>query len=271
MLIDFHTHIFPDKIAKRTLDALAANSDNHPYTEGTAESLINSMTVAGADISVNLPVLTKPEQFESVLDFAVHLNEIYKDGDKKIISFAGIHPYCENVKEKLKRVKDSGIKGIKIHPDFQNTFIDDEKYFEILKAAKDNDLIVVTHAGVDDGFIGQPVKCPPERVASVLKRINYDKIVLAHYGGHKLWQKVLELLVGFDVYFDTAFTFYAIDGKLFKEILYAHGADKILFATDSPWSDLNRDKETFLSYGLSKDVQDKIFYKNAAKLLDLKV
>lgn len=67
MLIDFHTHIFPDKIAKRTIDALAANSKSTPYTDGTAAGLIEHMNLSKADICVNLPVLTKPEQFDSVL------------------------------------------------------------------------------------------------------------------------------------------------------------------------------------------------------------
>ena len=105
----------------------------------------------------------------------------------------------------------------------------------------------------------------------MLKKINYDKIVLGHYGAHKQWEKVLDLLVDFNVYFDTAFTFYKIDKALFLKILYAHGDDKILFATDCPWSDIKQDKDTFLSYGLDKEIQDKIFYKNALNLLNIQV
>ena len=271
MLIDFHTHIFPNKIAEKTINALASNSGTTPYTDGTDFGLIQNMQKGGADISVNLPVLTKPEQFDSVLEFARIINEKYEHAEKRIISFAGMHPYCEDIKGKMRRIRDLGIKGVKIHPDYQETFIDDERYIEILKAAKDNDLIVVTHAGVDNGYIGKPVRCPPELSAKVLKKINYNKIVLGHYGGHKQWEKVLELLVDFDVYFDTAFTFYKIEEELFKKILYAHGEDKILFATDCPWSDIKRDKETFLSYNLPQEIQDKILYKNALKLLKLKV
>ena len=269
MLIDFHTHIFPDKIAEKTIKALATNSNSTPYTDGTDLGLIKNMENGGADISVNLPVLTKPNQFDSVLEFAQIINAKYEHAKRRIISFAGMHPYCDDIKGKMKRIKDLGIKGIKIHPDYQETFIDDERYVEILKAAKDNDLIVVTHAGVDNGYIGKPVRCPPELSKKVLEKVNYKKIVLGHYGGHKQWQKVLDLLADFNVYFDTAFTFYKISEELFKKILYAHGEDKILFATDCPWSDIKHDKETFLSYNLSKQTEDKILYKNALKLLNL--
>ena len=271
MVIDFHTHVFPEKIAAKTISALAANSSSTPYTDGTDAGLIKNMINADADISINLPVLTKPTQFDSVLEFAVYLNNKYEHEKRKIISFAGMHPYCDDINGKMKRIREAGIRGIKIHPDYQETFINDERYIEILKAAKDNDLIVVTHAGVDNGYVGKPVRCPPELTAEVLKKINYNKIVLGHYGGHKQWQKVLELLVDFDVYFDTAFTFYKIEKELFEKILFAHGEDKILFATDCPWSDIKRDKETFLSYNLPKDVQEKVLYKNALKLLKLKV
>ncbi len=269
MLIDFHTHIFPDKIAEKTINVLASNSGAKPFTDGTDTGLIANMQKGGADISINLPVLTKPNQFDSVLQFALSINEKYKNADKKIISFAGMHPDCDDVKGKMKKIKDVGINGIKIHPDYQETFIDDERYIEILYAAKDNDLIVVTHAGVDDGYVGKPVRCPPELSAKVLKKVNYNKIVLGHYGGHKQWDKVLDLLVDFDVYFDTAFTFYGINEDLFKKILYAHGEDKVLFATDCPWSDIKRDKEVLLSYGLPENTLDKIFCKNASKLLNL--
>ena len=269
MLIDFHTHIFPDKIAAKTINALSSNSGATPFTDGTDVGLIHNMQKGGADICINLPVLTKPNQFDSVLEFALSINAKYAHAEKRIISFAGMHPDCDDIGGKMKRIKDAGIKGIKIHPDYQETFIDDEKYLKIIKAAKDNDLIVVTHAGIDDGYVGKPVRCPPELSKKVLEKINYDKIVLGHYGGHKQWEKVLELLVDFNVYFDTAFTFYKIEKQLFEKILFSHGEDKILFATDCPWSDIKRDKETFLSYGLSKQTEEKILYKNALKLLNL--
>ncbi len=269
MLIDFHTHVFPDKIAEKTINALANNANNVPYTDGTVEGLLQAMERSNADICVALPVLTKPSQFESVTNFAITINEKFKNQDKKIISFGGMHPDCEDVQGKLKFLKDNGIKGIKIHPDYQNTFIDDERYIKILEVAKELDLIVVTHSGVDDGYKDSPVRCTPEKVKSVIEKVGHKKLVLGHYGAHKQWQKVLSLLCDFDVYFDTAFTMHEIDENLFKDILKTHGADKILFATDCPWRDIKDDYNIIKSFNLDKDVEDKIFYKNALKLLNL--
>ena len=267
MLIDFHTHIFPEKIAKSTISALANNSGTKPNTDGTVQGLVDAMKRANADICVTLPVLTKPSQFDSVAKFAVLVNEQFKSSQKKLISFGGIHPKCEDIEEKMAYLKSVGIKGVKIHPDYQSTYIDDDGYVEILRCAKKFDMIVVTHAGIDDGYEGQPVMCPPERILKVLEKVKHDKFVLAHYGAHKQWQEVLECLAGKNVYFDTAFTLHEINESLFKDILYKHGEDKILFATDCPWREIKEDYEILKSFNLDKEIEDKIFYKNALKLL----
>ena len=269
MVIDFHTHVFPDKIAESTIKALQEKADNKPYTDGTIQGLLNAMDRANADICVTLPVLTKPTQFESVAKFACFINDTFKDKQKKLISFGGIHPKCDDISGKMKYLKELGIKGVKIHPDYQETFIDDYGYFEILKSAKENDMIVVTHSGVDDGFLDRPVMCPPEKVIKLIKEVNHDKFVLAHYGSHLLWEKALDVLAGENVFFDTAFIFHEINEKTFKDILTKHGADKILFATDCPWRDIKDDLSILKSYNLSKESEDKILYKNAIKLLGI--
>lgn len=268
MIIDFHTHVFPDKIASQTINHLQTLAENKAYTDGTVNGLIFQMVNAKVDVSIALPVLTKPSQFDGVNRFALSLNEEYKDKSPRIISFAGIHPQCENIGDKMKFIKDSGFLGVKIHPDYQDTFINDEGYIEIIKWAKKLDLIVVTHAGVDDGYKGVPVKCPPNLFLETLQRTNHNKIVLGHYGGHKQWEEVLDLLCGKDVYFDTAYTLHEIDHDLFKKILNKHGEDKILFATDCPWRDMKEDLEILKTYNLDKQTEDKILYKNALKLLN---
>lgn len=269
MIIDFHTHIFPEKIAYSTIKKLEENSNGKAYTDGTYQGMINALKRANADIAIALPVMTKPTQFDSILNFALNVNAIKGEGREKVISFAGIHPACDNIKDKMKLIKESGFLGVKIHPDYQNTFIDDDGYIEILKCAKDLDLIVVTHSGVDDGYVGEPIKCPPELALKVINKVNHDKFVLGHYGAHKQWNEVLELLAGKNVYFDTAFTFHEIEEELFKKILDKHGVDRVLFATDCPWRDIVDDVKILKSYNLDRETYDKLFYKNALKLLKM--
>ena len=269
MVIDFHTHVFPDKIAVKTVEHLAKISGNVPYSNGTITNLLSRIENGKVDVCVNLPVLTKPEQFDSVLDFAIQINKNYAMGRKKIVSFAGIHPACDDMKGKLTLVKNAGIKGVKIHPDYQNTFIDDDGYLEILRCAKELDLIVVTHAGVDSAYRTQPPKCPPNLVSKVLTEVEGVKFVLAHFGAAEMTGDVLEYLAGKNVYFDTAFVLKDLKKDEFLSVLKKHGEDRILFASDFPWSDFDSDVDIIKSFGLDSQVEDKILYKNASRLLCL--
>ena len=269
MIIDFHTHVFPDKIAERTVSYLAERGSLPPYSNGTASGLLEKMKEAGVDISVSLPVLTSPEQFDSVNRYARSLNEAFSDTFPRIISFGGIHPRCEGIDEKMKFLSESGFLGVKIHPDYQQTFIDDEGYIEIMESARRYDLIVVTHSGPDAAYMDREPRCTPTRVLKLLERVPYGKLVLAHYGANKMWDEVYESLAGLDVYFDTSLILPEIDGGVFKKILNKHGSDKILFATDSPWNDIKGDVEILKSFSLPKETEDKILFKNAKELLKI--
>lgn len=269
MIIDFHTHVFPDKIAARTIDTLSKKGGIPPFSDGSVAGLLARMEEANVDICVNLPVLTSPTQFESVNRFAAEINASFADKARRIISFAGIHPLCEDIEGKMKWIREQGFLGVKIHPDYQDTFINDESYLKILRAAKEEDLIVVTHAGVDDGYPDCPVHCPPDRTLDAIRKVGHSKLVLAHYGGNRMEEQVFELLAGEDVYFDTAYLLRFIKKEDFLRILAKHGEDRILFASDSPWSDIRTDADIFRSYSLHSDTEQKIFADNAKKLLGI--
>ena len=269
MIIDFHTHAFPDKIAGATVDFLAKKANIKPHSDGTVSGLLASLDRAGADIGVNLPVLTKPGQFDSILKFASELNEREYTG-QRIISFGGIHPAEEDIEGRLLAVKNAGILGIKIHPDYQGTYFDDPAYVKIVESAKSLGLIVITHAGFDAAYPGQPIKCTPERVLRLLDKVGgYDKLVLAHIGGNELDAEVYSVLAGLDVYFDTAYSLRSVSEENFKRILEKHGEDKILFGSDSPWRDISEEIDIIRSYKLGKSTEEKIFSKNAIKLLGI--
>ena len=269
MIIDFHTHIFPEKIAARTIALLSEKGSMTPFSDGTVGGLITEMEKAGVDISVTLPVMTNPAQFDSVNRFAAEINESFRNKERKLISFGGIHPDCEDIDGKMSFIKKSGFLGVKIHPDYQDTYIDDEKYVKILECAKEYDLIVVTHSGVDAAYRDLPVKCTPERALRLIRRVRYPKLVLAHLGANEMPDAVLDTLAGEDVYFDTAVVLRYTNEETFKQIVKKHGADKILFATDSPWSAVKGDVDIIKSFSLDKNTENKIFFENAKKLLGI--
>lgn len=265
MIIDFHTHIFPDKIAAKTIAALEAGAGITAAANGTLNGLLESMDRSDVDMSIILPVVTKPSQFDSINAFAREVNDKYAG---RLLSFGGIHPDCEDYKAKLDEIKAAGLKGIKIHPDYQGVMIDDVRYMNIIEYASELGLIIITHAGVDIG-LPNPVHCPPEKMRKVLDTIKPEKMVLAHYGGWKQWEQVYDCLAGDQVYFDTAFTFSYIEQEMFLKILEKHEKNKILFATDSPWSNAAQDIQVLKGFGLQETVLEKILSGNAKKLLNI--
>lgn len=268
MVIDFHTHVFPEKIAAGTISHLSLASGNKPNADGTVSGLCEKMREAGVDVAVNLPVLTSPRQFDSVNRFARELNEREWDG-ARIISFAGIHPDCEGIREKMRYIKDAGFLGIKIHPDYQSTFINDRAYLEICDAAAEESLIVVTHAGVDAGFRDEPVRCTPKLALDLIRRVPYEKIVFAHLGGNEMPREVLEQLAGERVYIDTAYVMKSTSHEDFTSIIAKHGCDRVLFGSDSPWSNIKDDIDIIKSHALEKSEEADILGGNAKRLLGI--
>lgn len=261
-MIDFHTHMFPDKIAVKTLDFLSGRCKTVPFTDGTSRGLTQSTEDAGLELSIALPVVTNPAQFDSINRFA----QQHRDG--KILSFGGIHPENEDYKEKLLDLKNRGFLGIKLHPDYQETFFNDIRYKRIISFASELGLIVSVHAGFDPGY-PDCVHCTPSMAREVIEEVKPQKLVLAHMGGFMRWDEVEQELVGQDVWFDTAVVFGKIPDEQFLRICKQHGPDRILFATDSPWSGQKESVEYFKKMDLTEEEKQQILTGNAKNLLTL--
>jgi len=282
MVIDIHTHIFPDKIAAEVIEKLSRISRAKYFSDGTLNGLLNSMEKSGVDISVVLPVATAPRQVVKINDFAAQINE--KFSAQGIIYFAAMHPDFEDFRAELSRVKSLGLKGIKIHPIYQGENLDGKKFLQILYRAAELDLIVVTHAGLDIGF-PSVVQCSPQMARNVIKEIGDFKFILAHMGGWKNWDEVLTELAGTNIFLDTAFSTGKIPARSdfvwkaedlnllgveeFMKLVKTFGAEKILFGTDSPWSPQKESIDFIKNLPLTEVEKNKILGDNAEKLLTL--
>lgn len=268
MLIDFHTHIFPDKIAGRTLDVLKAGAlkyehkEAKSYYDGTKTGLLSFMAENSVDISVALPIATKPTQIDSINTFARSAS------DKKIISFASLHPENENTDKILENIKNAGFVGIKLHPEFQNSFVDSHEIIKILKKAEELELYTIFHAGADIG-LPPPVHSKPVHFKNAMEYVSGKFIIAAHLGGWRMWDDVEKYLVGTPINFDTAFIKDHILPRQAKDIIKAHGSQKILFGSDAPWENPKDTLEFLLSLDLDSHELENIKFKNAQKILNL--
>ena len=282
MIIDAHTHTFPEKIAKKTIDFLQDKAQSVAYTEGTDNALKRSMQNAGIDVSVILPVSTNVGQVEKLNDIAINKNEVWRETG--LFSLGCMHPDYENFAAELKRLKSNGITGIKLHPAYQNTDIDDIKFLRIIDVACAEGLAVVIHAGLDIGIMHHNF-ASVNQIENVIKEIAPEKFVLAHMGGWKGWNEVEKELCGENVYFDTSFSLgeyeppenvfvpeekrKMLTKEQFKKIVEKHGYNKILFGSDSPWSEQKSTIEKIKNCGLDEEKLDLIFGLNAQKLFGI--
>lgn len=266
MTVDFHTHIFPEKIASKALQSLKEGMKREqgyciePCFDGTPEDLKRLLEESGIDIAVTMPIATRVKSVDSINDFAKQIS------CEKIKSFATVHPLSENCTEQLKKIAEAGFKGIKIHPEFQSFYIDSKESINVIKTAEELDLYVTVHAGEDIGM-PPPVHCTPERIKNVLSCVSGKNMIAAHLGGYKMWDDVEKYLVGTPIYMDTAFISRFIDKEQCRRIITRHGSEKVLFGSDAPWENPADTLKFILSLGLSQDETENITHRNAERLL----
>lgn len=263
MIIDFHTHAFSEKIVRRAMDSLMANSGGLlPCTDGTVPSLQRCEAQAGVNHCVVLNIATKPSQQRVVNDFAISL--LHTEG---VIPFGSVHPLAPDALDELDRIAQAGLPGIKLHPDYQHFYVDDDRVLPVYEKASALGLITVFHSGVDIGF-PQPVHCTPLRLSRVLSAFTAP-VVAAHLGGWLLWDEVETYLCGTRAYLDTSFLYGRIPPKTALRIIQRHGSHRVLFGSDAPWGAPAQELRLIQSLPFSEEDKSAILGLNAARLLRL--
>lgn len=262
MIIDFHVHCFVDELAEKAISILSGRSGVRPRLNGTVGNIRESMLKYKIDCSVVVPIVTKPGQTQKINDWSCEIQ------DESIVAFGSIHPDYPQWKDELKRIEELGLKGIKLHPDYQQFYVDEDRILPIYEEAFELGLIVLLHSGVDIG-LPSPYHCTPERLYNVIRTLPGGKVVAAHMGGYDCWDDVEEYLVGEDIYLDTSYSLGRISDEQAKRIIDGHGYDKILFATDSPWTDQGEEIKKIKRLGLSEEKVSAVLGENAGKLLSI--
>lgn len=263
VLIDFHTHAFPDGVAPKAMERLSyAAGGLKPQTDGTVASLKNRLLTDGVDMAVLLSIATNPMQQKKVNDFAIGVN-----ADPMLFAFGSVHPDAEDALEELERIHAAGLKGVKFHPEYQGFYADDEKMKPIYQKISQLGLITVFHAGQDIGFL-PPYHAMPEHLLGAWKWLEAP-VVAAHWGGMSCAGEVIEKLCGENLYFDLSFGYGVIPKKQAQLILEKHTPDRLLFGSDLPWHRPVWEKRLLDTLEISESDKDKIYCQNARKLLGI--
>ena len=268
MYIDFHTHCFPDALAPRAMERLKDISARFDFikahTNGTASDAKRVLSAAGITHAVVCNIATNERQETNVNDFAISLT-----ADPFFSPLGSIHPDSEKKAAELDRLAAAGIKGIKLHPDYVRVPLSDPRFDEILSLAEERGLFVVVHAGLDP-VSPDLVHATPDMFAAAIKRHPNLTLIAAHMGGFAKAKEVLEHLVGTGIYLDTSLCSLREGEKdLLYKILAEHDPTRLLFATDTPWSDASREVAFLEGAPIDEWKKKMIRAENAARLLGL--
>ena len=262
-IFDIHTHIYPDKIAERAVDALGKFYDFVPEGKGTYADMTENDAKSGVNGFLLLCVATNAHQIRRA-------NEAVADAVKRgsadgfeAYGFGGMHP-CENMEEEIGFCLDAGLSGIKIHPDIQGVDIDDPRLYPLYDAANGR-FPIYFHIGDDRP---QYRFSTPEKLSKIMKEFPRLVAVAAHLGGYMASDEALQYLCGCDrLWFDTSSALWAMTPERADEIISRLGVSHMMFGTDYPVKLPETELPRFYRLRLTEKEREDVLYNNAKTFL----
>ena len=260
--IDFHTHVFPDKLAEKALTSISEHTGAPYFTNGTVADTDEKLKEWNVDSSVALHIATNPKQQYNVNTWAAEIQT------EKRFCFGSIHPDAPDALSELERIKTLGLYGVKLHTYFQSFNIDDKKMFPIYDCISSLKLPLLLHVGFDPSYPGA-TEGVPQRLITVLENFPHLTMIAAHMGGLGCYQEAQTYLLGKSIYIDTAIASQFLTPELFHHMVSKHDSQRILFGSDCPWSSSLDEAKLIEQSHLSSEQLESIFYKNAQRVLHI--
>ena len=243
--------------------ALAEKAHIPAHHDGTFAGLAAYEQAGGVAGFLLLPIATKASSVRSINEWVAG-----KTGGN-VVAFGALHPDCEDVAGEVAYIQALGLKGIKLHPEYQAFDVDEERIMPLYETVFGQGLPICFHAGADLGF-PPPLRGDAQRIAKVSQRFPEGKIIAAHMGGLYQYETVCECLAGRrNVWMDTSFATERMQAEEITHLVRLHGADRFLFGTDAPWARLEAAQDAVIGAGLTETELRMVFWDNAAKLLGL--
>ncbi|MDR2399268.1 MAG: amidohydrolase family protein [Endomicrobium sp.] len=261
-IIDAHNHIWPKKVVRKAKECLeGCRFVKKLVTLPTVDNLLKIMDESEISKSIVSSIASYPRQVVSINNWLFSIKQ------KRLIPFASIHPFFNTFKEELKRIKDNAF-GVKLQPEFQNFYVDDEKIFPLYEELQKLNLPVLVHCGAEISALGGVCSySSPKRILRVIKKFPKLKIIGAHMGGFLMWEESLEKLAGKNIYFDTSNSIRVMKKEVLKQFFVKHGFDKIIYGSDFPIQNPKEEISFIKVLDISKENKQKILSSNIKKVL----
>ncbi len=262
IITDAHTHIFPSKIAEKAVGAIGEFYDIPMCHPGSPEALLKSGSAIGVRKYLVCSTATRPAQVVSINDFIRDCCKAHPE----FLGFGTLHPGYEDIPGEVARLGELGLRGVKLHPDFQRFNIDDPAAFPIYRSCQERGLPVLFHTG-DKRYDWSA----PARMAAIARQFPGLTCIAAHFGGYNHWQDVEVYKDLHNVWFDTSSALFKLPRERALYLIELMGHRRFLFGTDFPMWDHREELERFLSLGLPEEVRDDILYRNFRRLFGVEI
>lgn len=259
-IIDFHTHIYPHKIAEKAVSSVGEFYNLKMQGDGTAENLLKQGEKHNISNFVVHSVAVTPSHVQTINDYIASECEQHSE----FYGFGTMHAGFEDKIGETERLIKLGLKGVKIHPDTQKFNMDDESMFELYDYLRQEEIPLLIHCGDYRYNYSHP-----KRLKNILNQFPGLTVIGAHFGGWSMCDLAYEYLCDENCYLDTSSSFWMLGLKRAKELITMYGAERIVFGTDFPMWNVASELENFLKIGLSDDDNELILHKNAEKILKI--
>ena len=256
-IADIHAHIFPHKIAAKASASIGGFYNASSSHIATLENLQEQEDLAGIEVFAASSSATGPSQVAHLNDFIGQCIQ----GRTNIIGFGSLYPTMEGWEPELERMQALGIRGIKIHPDFQKINLDEPKAVDMYRAIAKAGLPVLFHMG-DARFDYSA----PERLTNLIRQVPDLVAIAAHFGGWQAWDRSYAHILPENVFYDTSSSLMFLGKQKALDFLEKMGPQRFLFGTDFPMWTPKTELQRFLDLGLDETTRDRILFGNFAAL-----
>ena len=261
-IIDSHCHVYPDQIADRASSSIGTFYHEPICFDGKVSTLLREEHSSGISLHILSSVATTPHQVASINRF---IADSVQQHPEKFLGLGSVHPDTSDPEEDFRQIRELGLKGIKIHPDFQQTSVADPRFLRIFALCEREKLPVLCHCGDDRYAYSNPVQ-----ILEVLSRFPDLILIGAHFGGWTVWRgAVAELFDQKKLYVDCSSSLYALGRAEATAFIRFIGTERVLFGTDYPMWSPAEEVEKFNGLFLTDEEREQILWKNAASVFGI--
>ena len=259
--IDFHCHVYPDAIAPKAADNVRQfyNGLGNPAIDGRVETLLDRGTRAGTEKFVILPVAVRPSRTRHINDFILE----QAAAQPRFFGFGTVHAGMENITGEVRYIMDQGLRGLKMHPDYQLFPIDDPRLFPVYEMIGEK-LPVIFHMGDQRYDYSHPA-----RLRKLLELFPRLRVIAAHFGGYTMYREAEQYLKDKNCFFDVSSSLMFMEPGVAEGYINRYGAERFVYGSDFPMWDPVEEMERFQRLKLTDGQKEQIAHITAEGILNL--